>query len=196
MPIQADRWRPFSNSCESTTRALSALAMTGPMEGTVSRRGPSSLALFSLRSAASSLAISALVLSICCTTTSSVPRPTRGHFTAPSSSGTESRVRHPTTRKFPECTRSRTLTEHQRPPLSRSIRLLPTLVPAMVGMSVAMSGAGGSTGVARPCRALALMTQSCRTAQLDDDFRSPSRSGRIRQCSQTCAVLGSRQQPK
>jgi hypothetical protein len=32
------------------TRALSALAITGPTEGIVSRRGPSSLALFSLRS--------------------------------------------------------------------------------------------------------------------------------------------------
>ena len=41
------------NSLASVTRALSALAITGPTEGIVSSRGPSSLALFSLRSAVS-----------------------------------------------------------------------------------------------------------------------------------------------
>ena len=55
-PIHADRCRPFSNNLASVTRALSALAITGPTEGIVSSRGPSSLALFSLRSAVSSAA--------------------------------------------------------------------------------------------------------------------------------------------
>jgi hypothetical protein len=41
------------------------LAVTGPIEGTVSSRGPSSLALFSLRSAVSSTVISELSISIC-----------------------------------------------------------------------------------------------------------------------------------
>ena len=46
------------------TRALIALAITGPTEGIVARRGPSSLALFSLRSVLSSAAILELSVSI------------------------------------------------------------------------------------------------------------------------------------
>src|SRR6516165_11481341 len=65
MPIHADRCRPFLSSAGSVTRALSALAITGPTEGIDSRRGPSSLALFSLRSMLSSAAISVLIVSIC-----------------------------------------------------------------------------------------------------------------------------------
>jgi hypothetical protein len=44
MPIHADMCRPFLNSLGSVTRALNALAITGPTEGTVSRRGPTSVA--------------------------------------------------------------------------------------------------------------------------------------------------------
>jgi hypothetical protein len=56
--------RPFWNNLGLVTRALSALAVTGPIEGIVSSRGPSSLALFSLRSAVSSAVISELTISI------------------------------------------------------------------------------------------------------------------------------------
>src|SRR5262249_49041699 len=49
MPIHADKCRPFSNSLGSVTRALNALAITGPTDGAVLSRGPSSLALFLLR---------------------------------------------------------------------------------------------------------------------------------------------------
>jgi hypothetical protein len=62
-PIHADSWRLFLNNGAAVTPALNVLATTGPTEGIVSR-GASSLALFSLRSAVSSAAISALTASI------------------------------------------------------------------------------------------------------------------------------------